>query len=61
MLSPYLVENRHIAVKRCKHGVLMYNRNDTFIGRGLDLYGEWCDFGFSSCDGLSSLETRSST
>jgi FkbM family methyltransferase len=22
----------------------MYNRNDTFIGRGLDLYGEWCDF-----------------
>jgi FkbM family methyltransferase len=22
----------------------MYNRNDAFIGRGLDLYGEWCDF-----------------
>ncbi len=22
----------------------MYNRHDTFVGRGLDLYGEWCDF-----------------
>jgi len=44
MISPYLVENRHIAVKRCKYGVFMYNRNDTFVGRGLDLYGEWCDF-----------------
>jgi FkbM family methyltransferase len=44
MLSPYLLENRHVAVKRCKHGLFMYNRNDTFVGRGLDLYGEWCDF-----------------
>jgi FkbM family methyltransferase len=44
MQSPYLVENRHIAVKRCKHGLFMYNRNDAFVGRGLDLYGEWCDF-----------------
>ena len=44
MLSPYLVENRYIAVKRCKHGVFMYNRNDAFIGRSLDQYGEWCDF-----------------
>ncbi len=44
MLSPYLVENRHIAIKRCRHGLFMYNRNDAYIGRGLDLYGEWCDF-----------------
>jgi|SRR5665647_561206 len=44
MLSPYLVENRYLAVKRCKHGLFMYNRNDAFVGRGLDLYGEWCDF-----------------
>jgi FkbM family methyltransferase len=43
MLSPYLVENRHMAVKRCKHGLFMYNRNDTFVGRSLDLYGEWCE------------------
>jgi FkbM family methyltransferase len=44
MLSPYLVENRHLAVKRCRHGLFMYNRNDSYIGRSLDLYGEWCDF-----------------
>lgn len=33
-----------MAVKRCKHGLFMYNRNDAFVGRGLDLYGEWCEF-----------------
>lgn len=44
MQSSYLVENRHMAVKRCKHGLFMYNRNDAFVGRGLDLYGEWCEF-----------------
>ena len=22
----------------------MYNRNDTFIGRSLEFYGEWCEF-----------------
>lgn len=44
MISSYLVENRHIAVKRCRHGIFMFSRNDNFVGRGLDLYGEWCDF-----------------
>ena len=44
MQSPYLVEHRHMAVKRCKHGLFMYNRNDAFVGRGLALYGEWCEF-----------------
>jgi FkbM family methyltransferase len=44
MISNYLVENRHIAVKHCRHGVFMFSRNDNFVGRGLDLYGEWCDF-----------------
>jgi FkbM family methyltransferase len=44
MISPYLLENRHIAVKHCRHGIFMFSRNDNFVGRGLDLYGEWCDF-----------------
>ena len=44
MQSSYLIENRHMAVKRCKHGLFMYNRNDAFIGRGLDVYGDWCEF-----------------
>ena len=44
MISGYLVENGYIGVKRAKHGVFMYNRNDLFIGRSLDLYGEWCEY-----------------
>ncbi len=38
-----LVESAHMAVKQCRHGTMMYNVNDAFIGRALDLYGEWCD------------------
>jgi FkbM family methyltransferase len=44
MMSAYLVENKHVAVKRCRHGVMAYNRNDAFIGMSLDHYGEWCEF-----------------
>ncbi|HZP76353.1 MAG TPA: FkbM family methyltransferase [Pseudolabrys sp.] len=44
MRSPYLLENRHVAVKRCRHGLMMFSRNDLFVGRSLDAYGEWCDF-----------------
>ncbi len=38
-----LLESSHMAVKKCRHGTMMYNVNDAFIGRSLDLYGEWCD------------------
>jgi FkbM family methyltransferase len=38
-----LVAVAHMAVKECRHGTMMYNVNDAFIGRSLDLYGEWCD------------------
>lgn len=44
MISSYLVENKYIGVKRAKHGIFMFNRNDLFIGRSLDLYGEWCEY-----------------
>lgn len=37
------LENSFIAVKRCRHGLFMFNRNDRFIGRSLDYYGEWCE------------------
>jgi len=30
-------------IKRCKRGVFMYDIEDTFIGRSLHFYGEWCD------------------
>jgi FkbM family methyltransferase len=42
-VSGRLVESGHMAVKKCRHGTMMYNVNDAFIGRSLDLYGEWCD------------------
>jgi FkbM family methyltransferase len=38
-----LIENQHIAVKQCRHGLFAYNLNDLYIGRSLDAYGEWCE------------------
>lgn len=43
MIPDYLVANGFIGVKRCRRGIFMFNRNDRFVGRSLDLYGEWCD------------------
>ena|SRR5713226_5117790 len=43
MLPDYLIQNEHIRVKLCRHGLFIFNINDTFIGRGLDIYGEWCE------------------
>jgi FkbM family methyltransferase len=42
-LPARLVETGHMAVKKCRYGTFMYNVNDRFIGRSLDLYGDWCD------------------
>ena len=28
---------------RAKHGLFLYNKNDLFIGRSLETYGEWCE------------------
>jgi hypothetical protein len=30
-----------LATKVCRHGIFTYLRTDSFIGRSLDLYGEW--------------------
>jgi FkbM family methyltransferase len=27
---------------QCRHGLMLYNVNDTHIGRSLAIYGEWC-------------------
>jgi FkbM family methyltransferase len=43
MPSTYLVETSRMAVKQTKRGLMMYNRNDLFVGRSLDLYGEWTE------------------
>jgi len=36
-----IFKNGFFAIKKCRNGYFAYNTNDTFIGRSLDLYGEW--------------------
>jgi FkbM family methyltransferase len=31
----------HNVVKQCRHGAMVYNRHDIYIGRSLELYGEY--------------------
>ncbi|MBW4579254.1 MAG: FkbM family methyltransferase [Tildeniella nuda ZEHNDER 1965/U140] len=30
-------------LKACRHGTFLYNQNDLYIGRSLELYGEWSE------------------
>jgi len=30
-------------LSECRHGLMLYNVNDTHVGRSLDVYGEWCE------------------
>jgi FkbM family methyltransferase len=32
-----------LALKACKHGSFLFSLADTFIGKSLNLYGEWCE------------------
>lgn len=36
-----LAHEQHMRVKRCRHGLMLYNSSDIYIGRSLDLYGEY--------------------
>ena len=38
-----IYEQENVAIKACKRGTFMYNVNDMFVGKALDIYGEWCD------------------
>jgi FkbM family methyltransferase len=38
-----LLEGANLRLKRCKHGAMMFYGNDEFIGRSLDLYGEFSE------------------
>jgi FkbM family methyltransferase len=42
-LHPRLLENGYVSFKQCRHGLFMYNVNDLYIGRSLDIYGEWSE------------------
>jgi FkbM family methyltransferase len=43
MTKPPLLAEQHIRVKRCRHGPLMYNVADEYVGRSLHLYGEFSE------------------
>ena len=45
-----LFSHQHMRLKQCRHGVMLYNINDLYIGRSLDIYGEYseAEFGFFS-------------
>ena len=37
---PFEVYNH---LKDCRHGRMLYNINDKYVGRSLDVYGEFCE------------------
>lgn len=39
-----------ILTKRCKHGIFSFSTNDMFIGKSLDIYGEYCENEFLIMD-----------
>ena len=38
---PPLLRNGHLRIKRCRYGLMLFSANDVYIGRSLDLYGEF--------------------
>jgi FkbM family methyltransferase len=52
MINKKAFVNGYFAIKKCKHGYFAYNLNDNFIGKSLELYGEWTE---AEIEGLSSL------
>ncbi|MCE1252381.1 MAG: FkbM family methyltransferase [Anaerolineae bacterium] len=38
-----IIVNQYMSLKKCRHGLMLYNLNDLFVGRSMDLYGEWCE------------------
>jgi FkbM family methyltransferase len=38
-----LLDNPPLRVKRCRHGLMLYHLNDRYVGRSLDVYGEYSE------------------
>lgn len=36
-------ERQHLNLMACRHGTMLFPRGDMFIGRSLELYGEWSE------------------
>ena len=41
--SGVIFQNDYTVLKECRHGFFLFNKNDHFIGRSLNIYGEWCE------------------
>jgi FkbM family methyltransferase len=37
------MDSGNLRIKHCRHGMMMFHTNDTYIGRSLDLYGEFSE------------------
>jgi FkbM family methyltransferase len=41
--DPLIPDLGYIRLKQCRHGRMVYNVNDIYVGRSLDLYGEYSE------------------
>ena len=41
--TPPIFKNAAIELRQCRYGVMLYNANDAYIGRSLQIYGEYCE------------------
>ena len=41
--TPTLLSEGNMRLKQCRHGAMLYNINDVYMGRSLDLYGEYAE------------------
>ncbi|WP_188092610.1 FkbM family methyltransferase [Azospirillum sp. B21] len=41
--GPVDLEGGFNRMRSCRHGLMVYNRNDQYVGRSLDLYGEYAE------------------
>jgi FkbM family methyltransferase len=42
--SDPLIQEGHLRLKHCRHGWVLYNARDTYVGRSFDRYGEYSEF-----------------
>lgn len=40
MTARFTIENGYMRVRQCRHGLMLYNINDYYMGRAYDAYGE---------------------
>lgn len=41
--TPPIFQNDAIELRQCRYGTMLYSTNDAYIGRSLQLYGEYCE------------------